>query len=665
MSENLLKPGFRLGYYPQKKETDLSEFEHGAAVFFEKIYKPFTRRRFSQNQIVNIIKEYEKPLIEYSEADLTVHILELKEKLVRFGLTTELIAQAFATIRETAARTLGKRHYDVQLYGGWIMVNGMLAEMATGEGKTLTTTLPACTAAMAGIPVHVITANDYLSARDAEIMQPLYQRLGLTAASVIDGMEKKQRRVNYQCHIVHTTNKQIAFDYLRDRIEIGKDIGFLGLQSRQIQHEMENDSGNQLLLKGLCFALIDEADSVLIDEAKTPLIITQSKPNEYGPEIYSDALYLATTLTINEDYTVDSKTRKIELTQLGEDNLANKISKLPKHWQNKRKREILVIQALTANYAYKKDKHYVIQGDKVQIVDEFTGRIMSDRSWGQGLQQMIEAKEGCRITEQRETIARISYQNFFIRYLHLAGTSGTLKEVSSELHSVYGLQTIKVQPHTPSKKIMMQERIYKTLENKKTALLARVSGLYNLNRPILIGTTTVEESKEVSAWLKKAGFPHRVLNATQDRYEAEIIAKAGQQNAITVATNMAGRGTDIALGLGVAKLGGLHVIALNSNESRRIDRQLYGRCARQSDPGSAEAILSLQDPAFQHFYPSTMLTAFSLLCNGSNPIPAFLASLILRLPQKMKERQQRRIRKQVMKLDRQLSRILAFSGKSE
>jgi preprotein translocase subunit SecA len=665
MSEMLLKPGFRLGCYPQKKETDLSEFEQAASVLFEKLYQPFTRHRFNQNQIVSRITKYEKPLIEYSEADLTVHIFELKEKLVRFGLTTELIAQAFATIRETAARTLGKRHYDVQLYGGWIMMNGMLAEMATGEGKTLTTTLPACTSAMAGIPVHVITANDYLAARDAEIMQPLYQRLGLTAASVIDGMEKKQRRVNYQCHIVHTTNKQIAFDYLRDRIEIGKDIGFLKLQFRQIQHELEKDSGGQLLLKGLCFALIDEADSVLIDEAKTPLIITQLKPNEYGPETYSDALYLATTLTINDDYTVDSKTRKIELTQQGEDKLANKISGLPKHWQHKHKREMLVIQALTANYSYKKDKHYVVQGDKIQIVDEFTGRIMSDRSWEQGLHQMIEAKEGCRITEQRETIARISYQNFFIRYLRLAGTSGTLKEVSSEMHSVYGLQTIKVQPHTPSKRIMMQERIYNTLENKKAALLARISGLYKKNRPILIGTTTVEESKEVGAWLKQAGFPHRVLNATQDRYEAEIIAKAGQQNAITVATNMAGRGTDIELGLGVAKLGGLHVIALNSNESRRIDRQLYGRCARQSDPGSAEAILSLQDPALQHFYSSAMLKVFSLLCRGSDPIPAFLASVILRLPQQTKEKRQRRIRKQVMKLDRQLSRILAFSGKSE
>ena len=665
MSETLYKPGFRLGCYPQKKESDLSEFEQAAAVFFEKIYQPFTLHRLNQNQIVKLISSYEKPLIDYSETDLTKHISELKEKLVRFGLTSELIAQAFATIREAAARTLRKRHYDVQLYGGWIMINGMLAEMATGEGKTLTTTLPACTAAMAGIPVHVITANDYLAARDVDIMQPLYQRLGLSAASVIDGMDKHQRRKNYQSHIVHTTNKQIAFDYLRDRMEIGKDTGFLKLQFQQNQQSMENDKGGQLLLKGLCFALIDEADSVLVDEAKTPLIITQTKPNEYGPETYSDALYLAAALAINHDYLVDSKARKTELTQQGEDKLANSVSKLPKHWQNKRKREMLVNQALTASHFYKKDKHYVVQGDKIQIVDEFTGRIMPDRSWEQGLHQLIEAKEGCRITEQRETIARISYQNFFIRYLRLAGTSGTLKEVSSELHSVYGLRTIKVQPHTSSKRIMMPERVYKTLENKKTALLARVSQLYAQHRPILIGTATVEESQAVSSWLAQAGFPHRLLNATQDRYEAEIIAQAAQQNAITVATNMAGRGTDIELGLGVSSLGGLHVIALNSNESRRIDRQLYGRSARQKDPGSAEAILSLQDPAFQHFYSTAMLKVFGRLCNGQNSIPTCLANLILRFAQQMKERRQRSIREQVMKFDRQMARILAFSGKPE
>lgn len=663
MSDTLFRPGMRLGDYPQKQESDLSEFEQKAAALFEKICKPFSRHRFNQNYVVKKIEHYEESLLNCSEETLTIAIVELQEKLWRYGLTEELIAQSFATIRETAARTLGKRHYDVQLLGGWLMINGMLAEMETGEGKTLTTTLPACTAAMAGIPVHVITANDYLAARDAEIMQPLYQRLGLTGASVVDGMEKEKRLRNYKCHIVHTTNKQIAFDYLRDRIEIGEDTGSLRFQFRQLQSE--NSHNNPLLLRGLCFALIDEADSVLIDEAKTPLIITQTRPNEEDPETYSDALYLASSLSINTDFTIDNKNREIEFTLKGEDKLEKIIIALPKHWQNKRRRELLVKQAISAEFFYKKDKHYVVNEDKVQIVDEFTGRIMADRSWEQGLHQMIEAKEGCLITEQRETIARISYQNFFRRYLRLAGTSGTLKEVASELHSVYGLQTIKVPTHQPSKRILMPERIYCSSKQVRQKFVDRISELSKSNRPVLIGTSSVAESEEVSVWLQQAGYTHRVLNANQDKFEADIIAKAGSQNAITVATNMAGRGTDIGLGLGVSKQGGLHVIALNSNESRRIDRQLYGRCARQGDPGSAEAILSLQEPALQQFYSSAMLMVFSKFCPKAKPIPNFLGRVILRFPQFIKEKQQRVIRQQVMEHDRHIARLLAFTGKFE
>jgi preprotein translocase subunit SecA len=665
MSESLFRPGVRLGSYPQKKESALTEFEQSGAVIFEKIRNALPRNQFSQARIIKQIERYTESLTDCSEENLTVSIVELKEKLRRHGLTEALVAQSFATIRETAGRTLGKRHFDVQLFGGWLMINGLLAEMATGEGKTLTTTLPACTAAMAGIPVHVITANDYLATRDADIMQPLYHRLGLTGGSVIDGMGIEQRRKNYQCHIVHTTNKQITFDYLRDRIEIGKDTGPISFQFRQLQREKEQSDQSQLLLRGLCFALIDEADSVLIDEAKTPLIITKTRANEEVPETFSDALYLASTLTINEDFTIDTKTRQIDITLQGEDKLEKKIFILPEHWQNKRKRELLVKQALTANFFYKKNKHYIVNDNKVQIVDEFTGRVMADRSWEQGLHQMIEAKEGCLVSGQRETLARISYQTFFSRYLRLAGTSGTLNEVTGELHSVYGLRTVTVPVHRPSKRVMLQERIYRTLTLKQQALVERVAELYASSRPVLIGTSSVAESVEVGTWLKQAGLPHRVLNANQDKHEAEIIAKAGQQGAITVATNMAGRGTDIALGLGVSELGGLHVISLNSNDSRRIDRQLYGRCARQGDPGSTEAILSLQDPALQQFYSSAMINLLKGFCPGKKPVPNFLGKLILRLPQRVKERRQRLIRKQVMRHDRYLARVLAFSGKFE
>jgi preprotein translocase subunit SecA len=665
MSELLLRPGLRAGGYPQKQDNRLTEFEQSASLLFDKVRNRFGRNRFTQQYIVKKIQPYEAQLSNSSEENLSIAILELREKLQRYGLTEALIAQAFATIREAAGRTLGKRHFDEQLFGGWLMINGMLAEMETGEGKTLATTLSACTAAMAGIPVHVITANDYLAARDAEMAQPLYRRLGLKTSTVIDGMKTAQRRKNYDCHIVHTTNKQIAFDYLRDRIEVGDDTGALRFQYQQIQRENDADNSKRLLLRGLCYAIIDEADSVLIDEAKTPLIITQTRPGGENPETYADALYLAANLANNEDFTVDAKTRKIEFTQRGETSLAEIVARLPSHWQSKRKREILVEQALNAEYFYKKNIHYVVNEDKVQIVDEFTGRIMADRAWEQGLQQMIEAKEGCVISEQRDPLARISYQRFFKRYLRLAGTSGTIKEVADEMHSVYGLQTVKVATHKPSKRIMMPEQLYRTLSLKKQAFIKRVVELHAHKRPVLVGTNSVAESEEVSYWLKQAGLPHLVLNAKQDQHEAEIIAGTGQQQAITVATNMAGRGTDIVLGLGVADLGGLHVIALSRNEARRIDRQLFGRCARQGDPGSSEAILSLQDNALQHYYSSTMLRVLAKFCGDNKPINTILGKLILRLPQRKDEKNQRIMRRQLIKQDRQLSHILAFSGKFE
>jgi preprotein translocase subunit SecA len=665
MPSSLLRPGIRLGGYPQKKESDLTGFEQQAAVVLQKICWIFNRHRLNQQRIVKQVERHEQGLNKLSEEQLTRSIQALREELSQHGLNDTLIARAFAIIRETSGRTLGKRHFEAQLMGGWIMAHGMLAEMATGEGKTLTTTLPACTAALAGIPVHVITANDYLAARDAEILTPLYHRLGLTSGAVIEGMNKETRQQVYQCHIVHTTNKQIAFDYLRDRLEMGNDSGLLTHTFQQLKRGVETGSATPILLRGLCFALIDEADSVLIDEAKTPLIITKTIPNEESPDTYSDALYLGNSLSIKDDYTVDFNNRDIQFSQKGEEKLGKNVAILPKLWQNKRKREFLVKKALIAQLFYQKGKQYVVQDNKVQIVDEFTGRIMADRSWEQGLHQMIEAKEGCVITEQRQTLARISYQVFFSRYLRLAGTSGTLKEVKSEMHSIYGLQTLKVPTHKLSKMHMMQERIYRTTALKRKCFLERVAEFHSKGRPILIGTASIADSEEVSSWLQQDNYPHQVLNATQDKNEAGIIAKAGLLKAITVATNMAGRGTDIALGPGVYELGGLHVIALNSNESRRIDRQLYGRSARQGDPGSVEAILSLEDPGFSQFYSSAMLKFMSQCCLGSKPMPDFLARIVLRLPQNTKEKQQRRQRKQVMDNDKQLGRMLSFTGKFE
>lgn len=660
-----LRPGIQAGSYPQKKESKLTDLEQTVTLFFERIKTRLQRKKFSQAYISKQVKKYDKKLLNYSELELTENIQQLRNQLHRKGLQKDLIIETFAVIREAASRTLEKRHFDVQLYGGWLMINGMLAEMDTGEGKTLTTTLPACTAALAGIPVHVITANDYLASRDAQEMKPLYERLGLTGGSIIDGMETSNRQHIYRSDIVHTTNQQIAFDYLRDRIEIGDDTGDLRFEYRQIQRNSDTNTSNPLLLRGLCFALVDEADSILIDEAITPLIITKTSTNEDKTDTYSDALYLASTLFIDTDFHLNKKTRTIELTPIGEENLENLILNLPRMWRHKRKREMLVKQALAANYFYTKDKQYVVDQGKVQIVDESTGRIMADRAWEQGLHQMIEAKEGCLISEQREPQARISYQRFYSRYLRLGGASGTISKVSAELKNVYGLDVFKVATNRPSKRKILSERIYRTEKIKQQVLLKRIQQLYQKKQPVLIGTSSVQESEQVSGWLEQENIPHRVLNAKQDQHEADIISQAGQQRAITVATNMAGRGTDIKLGSGVAELGGLHVIAVSRNTSHRVDRQLYGRCARQGDPGSVEAILSLQDASLEQFYSSTMLKILSRFCPGNKAMPGFITRLVLTLPQKKNEHEQSKMRKQLMKQDRQLRRTLAFSGKFE
>lgn len=655
------RPGVLLGRYPQKKESQHTAFEKSAARWIANLKYLFNRHKYQQHYIVSRVNQYD--LQHLSEPELSASIASLREQLQRSGLQERLIIQAFSIIREVAARTLGKRHYDAQLQGGWVMINGMIAQMQTGEGKTLAATLPTCTAALAGIPVHVLTANDYLAARDAELMQPLYQRLGLVAGSVVDGMETGQRCKSYEGDIVHTTNKQIAFDYLRDRIELAEDTGPAHFQFKQLQRGQHH--ATPLLLRGLCFAIIDEVDSILIDEAGTPLIISKNLIGETSEASYVDALHLASRLVMTKHFTVDIELRSISLTETGESRLQELTQSLADLWQSKRRRNALVTQALTARHLFTVNKHYLIHEDKVQIIDQLTGRVMEDRSWEQGLHQMIEAKEGCIITAQREPLARISYQRFFSRYLKLAGTSGTATEVAAEFHAVYGLQVVDIASHKPCLRKMLPERLYLSSAAKWTDLIARIAQLNRLGRPILIGTCSVAESEQISAQLTKHKLLHQVLNAKQNQHEASIIAQAGQRGTITVATNMAGRGTDIELGLGVKELGGLHVIALARNDARRIDRQLYGRCARQGDPGSAEAFISLQDERMAFAYPAALLKIFIWITGSRQTLPEPLASLVLRWPQKKLENRQVQLREQLMNQDKQQARILAFSGRFE
>ena len=664
MFEKKMRPGLILGMYPQQQETWPSVLETQARLGVARVKYLLESRKYKLNYIVNKVNKFEQAINKHSDQTMAEHIQQLRKQLLRHGLQENLIAESFATIREIAHRTLGKRHFDVQLLGGWVMINGMIAEMETGQGKTLAATLPACTAALAGIPVHIVTANDYLAARDEQLLRPLYQQMGLSSASVVDGMETEPRKQAYQCDIVHSTSQQITFDYLRDRMEMGDDIGKLQIQFKQLQNQLQHKP-SAFLLRGLCFTIIDEADSLLIDEAKTPLIISQTRQSEEQNQTYFDAIYLATSLSKDTDFKVIEQHQEINLTTTGQEKLAKLAETLDDFWQQRRRRDNMVDQALKAEYLFHRDTHYLVRDDKVEIIDPLTGRAKPDRSWEHGLHQLIEAKEGCEITGERDPLARIGYQKFFKRYLRLAGMSGTVAEVAYELNSVYDLRVIKIPTHQTSRRKMYPEKVYKNAEQKWQAFIQKINHCHQRGQPILIGTNTVADSKKVSAILTENKLPHQVLNALQDQQEAEIIAVAGQLNAITVATNMAGRGTDIALGAGVEALGGLHVIATERNDARRIDRQLYGRCARQGDPGSAEAFMSLQDENLAVFYPTAMLTTIAWFCRDKKPLPNWLGKIILALPQKWTEHRHYQLRSRLIQQDKQQTKILSFTGKME
>jgi len=578
----------------------------------------------------------------------------LRLRLRREGVgELALAGEAFALVREAASRALGLRHFDVQLIGGWAMLNGMLAEMETGEGKTLTATLAAATAALAGRAVHVITVNDYLAERDAAWMRPVYERLGVSVGCVKQGMDPEARRAAYGREIAYCSNKEIAFDYLRDR-------RVLGGRPRAIAMKMDALDGAgavpRLLLRGLQFAIVDEADSVLVDEARTPLILSAQADDGQQEMLHAQALALARQLGEADFRLGDTG---VDITSRGLEQLEALGAGLHGVWRGPRRREQLVRQALSALHAFQRDKHYLVRDGKVVIIDENTGRLMPDRSWEQGLHQLIELKEGCKITGRRETLARISYQRFFRRYLHLAGMTGTASEVAAELWAVYRLRVATIPTHKPGRRVREGDQVYGRSSAKWRAVVAAIERLRADHRPVLVGTRSVAASETLAEQLEQAEIPYRLLNARQDRDEAEIIAQAGQAGCVTVATNMAGRGTDIKLEPGLAERGGLHVIATELNDSGRIDRQLFGRCARQGDRGSCQAILAIEEDLVATFLPSaTPLRALERL-------PLWLGRMVFKVAQWRAERAYARARRDLLDLDDYLGDILAFSGRGE
>jgi preprotein translocase subunit SecA len=660
VSDSLLRPGVVLGPYPERLDPRPGWLDRAALG----LARSLRRRERSASRLREIAAHVGREsgnLRGRSEAELRETLAELRGELRRHGLQQGPVIRAFGLVREVARRTLGMEHFDVQVIGGYVMLNGMLAEMDTGEGKTLTATLPACTAALAGIPVHVISVNDYLVERDAGLMGPVYQALGLSVGTVCEKeADPEARRRAYGCDVTYVSNKQVAFDYLRDRLVRGSRRDSRSLVLSDLI--APGGRAQKLVLRGLCFGIVDEADSVLIDEARTPLILTRRSDSSDLEETCRTALALADRLKKGEDFEVHRSEREIRLSERGIGRLEDLAGDLGGLWAGARRREELVQQALAARLLFVRDDHYLVRDGKVQIIDANTGRVMPDRSWEGGLHQMIECKEGCEVSGQRETLARISYQQFYRRYLRLCGMTGTAREVAREIASVYGLRTVAVPPRLRRRRKCLGERIYPTAAARWDAVVERIEELHRSGRPVLVGTRSVAASEHLSGLLDERGLPHCVLNARQDAREAEIVERAGERGRITVATNMAGRGADIRLGPGVEELGGLHVIAVGRSEARRIDRQLFGRCGRQGDPGSYETLASLEDEVAIDHAPEP-LRAFAQGLGGR--AAPWVRRTLISCAQRAVERRHARRRRELLGVEEYLENALAFAGPAE
>ena len=662
-STTVLRPGIALGPYPQREDLRDSWLDRAAASLIGLIRQLAYGRSPGREEFLTLVNEEGQRLAGLTDKQIRELVPDLRRRLYSEGLEDHLVARAFAMVREIAGRRLGIRPFDVQLLGGRVMLEGKIAEMETGEGKTLTATLPACAAALAGIPVHIVTVNDFLVSRDATWMEPVYRFFGLTVGTITEGMAPEERRSAYACNITYGTNKQVVFDYLKDRLMLGRDTMPMQLQLEGLH--AEHSRTNRLLLRGLCFVIVDEVDSVLVDEARTPLIISSKGDSSQEEQLYTEAIVMARQLVTASDFSIRPREHDVELTEQGRRRAVELAEPYGGVWMGTRRREELIRRALSAIYLYQRDKQYLVRDGKVQIIDEYTGRVMADRSWERGLHQMIEAKERCAITGNQETLARISYQRFFRRYLRVAGMTGTVREVARELWAVYRLPVVTIPTNRPVQRQGLPEEVYLTAEEKWAAIVDTVRRLHAEGRPILVGTRSVAASEHLSSLLSVSRLGHRVLNARQDQEEAEVIAKAGERGRITVATNMAGRGTDIRLAPDVVELGGLHVLATERHDSRRIDRQLFGRCGRQGDPGSYQVIVSLEDEIFQELFKGGALWLRRFFPESGKPLPRWIGDRLVDFAQWAAERHNGNIRRQLLRVDEQLSDMLAFTGRGE
>ena len=546
---------------------------------FKKIFgsknERYLRRLRPQVQRINAL---EPEMQQLEDADFAARISRYKKDVQEGGKSLDaLLPEVFALVREASRRVLGMRHYDVQLIGGMVLHKGKIAEMKTGEGKTLVATLAVVLNALSGKGVHVVTVNDYLASRDAAWMGKLYSFLGLSTGVIVHGLDDAERKAAYNADITYGTNNEFGFDYLRDNMKF---------------------YAEQLVQRGHNFAIVDEVDSILIDEARTPLIISGASEESVG--MYRTVDDIVRQLT-PEHYTIDEKARTAMLTDAGVlrceellklDNLFDPANITAQHH---------VLQSLKAHQVFKRDVDYIVQDDQVVIVDEFTGRLMAGRRYSDGLHQALEAKEHVTVAAENQTLASITFQNYFRLYDKLSGMTGTADTEAVEFQQIYNLEVISIPPNRPMIRKDYPDLIFRSRKEKFDAIAAAIAELHQKEQPVLVGTISIETSEMLSQRLTKLGIPHNVLNAKQHEKEAEIVAQAGQKGKVTIATNMAGRGTDIVLGEGVVELGGLHILGTERHESRRIDNQLRGRSGRQGDPGSSRFYLSLEDDLMRLF----------------------------------------------------------------
>lgn len=609
-----------------------------------------THSQHEVKRIIPIVDKIEALAPEYeklSDEELKAKTPEFKERLANGETLDDLLPEAYATVREAATRVLGMRHYRVQLIGGVILHQGRITEMRTGEGKTLVSTLPAYLNALEGKGVHIVTVNDYLAKRDAEWMGQVHEFLGLKVGVILNNLNSDARREAYNCDITYATNNELGFDYLRDNMVVYKE---------------------ELVQRSLHYAIIDEVDSVLIDEARTPLIISgqsgKSTKLYEACDIFVKQLEKGTAkelskidILMNEaeeetgDYVVDEKDKNVNLTAEG-------VRKAERFFQvkNLADPDNLELQhninlALRAHSLMFRDKDYVVNNDEVLIVDEFTGRIMPGRRFSDGLHQAIEAKEHVKVKRESKTLATITFQNFFNKYDKKSGMTGTAITEEKEFRDIYGMDVVEVPTNLPVIRVDYDDAVYKTQEEKFNAVIADIEEAHKKGQPVLVGTINIDTSEYLSDKLKKKGIPHKVLNAKFHELEAEIIADAGQKGAVTIATNMAGRGTDIKLGEGVKELGGLKIIGTERHESRRIDNQLRGRSGRQGDPGESRFYISLEDNLMRLFGSEKLMGLFSAMPDGEQVEHKMLSSAI-ESAQKKIEGNNFGIRKNLLEFDR-------------